>query len=162
MLLLDGKSMEVYAFMNELNAYWIEVLLEIEDLMQAIEHNNSTKFYEILNSTEIAIPENLNWDELRTAFLAFFWQFQNDNQIDFFTEENSSRDMTEEDEIEDLKSELAANKEKLADSIDDLEQAIETGNEHSFRSILTKFGIWVSKQLSWEGLKKAFLALLPS
>ena len=36
MLLLDGKSMEVYAFMNELNAYWIEVLLEKEDLMQEL------------------------------------------------------------------------------------------------------------------------------
>ena len=71
MLILDGKSMEVYAFMNELDANYIEVLLEIEDLMQAIEHNNSTKFYEILNSNAIAIPENLNWDELKTAFLAF-------------------------------------------------------------------------------------------
>lgn len=161
MLLLDGKSMEVYAFMNELNAYWIEVLLEKEDLMQAIEHNNSTKFYEILNSNAITIPENLNWDELKTAFLAFFWKFQNDNQIDFITDANESWNMTEEDDIEDLKSELAANMEKLADRIDDLEQAIETGNEHSFRTILKKVGIWVSKQLSWEGLKKAFLALLP-
>ena len=161
MLLLDGKIMEVYAFMNELNAYWIEVLLEKEDLMQAIEHNNSTKFYEILNSNAITIPENLNWDELKTAFLAFFWKFQNDNQIDFITDANESWNMTEEDDIEDLKSELAANMEKLADRIDDLEQAIETGNEHSFRTILKKVGIWVSKQLSWEGLKKAFLALLP-
>ena len=129
--------------------------------MQAIEHNNSTKFYEILNSNAITIPENLNWDELKTAFLAFFWKFQNDNQIDFITDANESWNMTEEDDIEDFKSELAANMEKLADRIDDLEQAIETGNEHSFRTILKKVGIWVSKQLSWEGLKKAFLALLP-
>ena len=100
--------MEVYGFMNELNAYWIEVLLEKEDLMQAIEHNNSTKFYEILNSNAIAIPENLNWDELKTAFLAFFWKFQNDNQIDFITDANESRNMTEEDDIEDLKGELVA------------------------------------------------------
>ena len=127
MLILDGKSMEVYAFMNELDANYIEVLLEIEDLMQAIEHNNSTKFYEILNSNAIAIPENLNWDELKTAFLAFFWKFQNDNQIDFITDGNESWSMTEEDDIEDLKAELVAHEEELAEVVEELEQAIEQG-----------------------------------
>ena len=160
MLLLDGKSMEVYAFMNELNAYWIEVLLEKEDLMQAIEHNNSTKFYEILNSTEIAIPENLNWDELKTAFLAFFWKFQNDNQIDFFTEANVNRDMSEEDDIEDLKKELAEYEEELDASREELEQAIEDGNGSWVRNILTSFGLWVKDNLSWEALKAAVLAAL--
>ena len=169
MLLLDGKSMEVYAFLNELDYYKSEVLSKEEDLMQATEQNDSTKFQEILNSIGITTPEHLNWDELRTAFLVFFWGFQNDNQIDFITRpihgENMSEEddfedhgesMSEEDDIEDLKSELAAHEEELAEVVEELEQAIEQGKIAWVKNKLAQFGIWIKPHLTWEGLKSAF------
>ena len=169
MLSLDGKDMKVFALLNELDYYKYEVLSKEEDLMQATEQNDSTKFREILNSIGITTPEHLDWTELRTAFLTFLWNFQNDNQIDFITRpfdgenmseeddfEDQGESMSEEDDIEDLKSELAAHEEELAEVVEELEQAIEQGKITWVKNKLAQFGIWIKPHLTWEGLKSAF------
>jgi hypothetical protein len=160
MLLLDGKSMDVYAFLNELDYYKSEVLSKEEDLMQATEQNDSTKFREILNSIGITTPEHLDWTELRTAFLTFVWNFKNDNQIGFIMSPSHGQDMSEDEDIEDLKGELAAHEEELAASREELEQAIEEGNVSWVRQKLNSLGVWIKSNLTWEALKAAVLAVL--